>query len=60
MIAVKRDAEGDGGSRSMADDVAVGESLNVSPPFNYFPLVEDATSYLLIAGGIGLGQRSGW
>ena len=54
LIAVKRDAEGDGGSRSMVDDVAVGMALNVSPPFNYFPLAEDATSYMLIAGGIGI------
>jgi phthalate 4,5-dioxygenase reductase subunit len=54
VIAVKRDADGDGGSRSMVDDVAVGASLNVSVPFNYFPLADDAESYLLIAGGIGI------
>ena len=54
VIAVKRDAEGNGGSRSMVDEVAVGAPLSVSPPFNYFPLADDATSYLLIAGGIGI------
>ena len=54
VVAVKRDPEGDGGSLSMTDEVAVGDTLNVSPPFNYFPLVDDATSYLLVAGGIGI------
>jgi phthalate 4,5-dioxygenase reductase subunit len=54
MIAVKRDAEGGGGSISMVDQVAVGDLLRVSPPLNYFPLSAEATSYLLIAGGIGI------
>jgi phthalate 4,5-dioxygenase reductase subunit len=54
VIAVKRDAEGGGGSRSMVDDVAVGDRLRVSPPMNYFPLAADASSHLLIAGGIGI------
>src|SRR4029450_4929933 len=31
-----------------------GHSRSAPPPFNYFPLAEDATSYLLIAGGIGI------
>ena len=54
LIAVRRDAAGGGGSISMVDDVAVGDRLHVSPPLNYFPLTTEATSYLLIAGGIGI------
>ena len=54
MVAVKRDAVGSGGSISMVDSVAVGDRLDVSPPLNYFPLDPEATSYLLIAGGIGI------
>lgn len=54
VIAVKRDAAGGGGSLSMARDVHAGVSLDVSSPFNYFPLSHDASRYLLIAGGIGI------
>jgi phthalate 4,5-dioxygenase reductase subunit len=54
VIAVKRDAAGRGGSASMARDVQAGARLPVSRPENYFPLTEDASSYLLIAGGIGI------
>lgn len=54
VIAVQREAEGDGGSKSMVDGLDVGAALDSSPPFNYFPLSSDATSYLLIAGGIGI------
>ncbi|MDB5762113.1 MAG: phthalate 4,5-dioxygenase reductase subunit [Herminiimonas sp.] len=54
MIAVKRDANGGGGSIGMVDDVAEGDQLSVSAPQNYFPLANDASSYLLIAGGIGI------
>jgi phthalate 4,5-dioxygenase reductase subunit len=52
-IAVKRESEGRGGSRSMADDTKVGDTLSVSNPGNEFELV-DAPGYLLIAGGIGI------
>ncbi|SAK88005.1 PDR/VanB family oxidoreductase [Caballeronia ptereochthonis] len=54
VIAVKRDAAGGGGSVSMACDVHVGATLEVSPPANFFPLANDASRYLLIAGGIGI------
>lgn len=53
-IAVKREAQGLGGSRSLVDQVQVGDPVSVSPPSNYFPLVMDAPSYWLIAGGIGI------
>ena len=54
VIAVKRDAEGGGGSVSMVDGLEVGGFLPVSAPLNYFPLAADARQYLLIAGGIGI------
>lgn len=54
VIAVKREPAGEGGSASMLDDVRPGMQLEVSAPFNYFPLADDASSHLLIAGGIGI------
>ena len=53
-IAVKKEAEGRGGSRSMHEDVATADLLAISPPRNYFPLSDGAGSSLLIAGGIGI------
>ncbi len=54
VIAVKREAEGRGGSRSMADDLHAGDMLQVGEPENLFPLDERAKSFVLIAGGIGI------
>lgn len=54
LIAVKRDAQGLGGSTSLVDDVAVGDRLQVSAPRNDFALDAQAGSHLLIAGGIGV------
>lgn len=53
-IAVKREENGLGGSRSLVDQVQPGDPVSVSPPSNYFPLVPGAPSYWLIAGGIGI------
>lgn len=53
VIAVKREAEGRGGSAAMHDDTREGQILPVSAPENEFALVA-APSYLLIAGGIGI------
>lgn len=53
VIAVKREADGRGGSASMHDDLAEGDRIAVEPPENDFPLV-DAPEYLLIAGGVGV------
>lgn len=52
-IAVKREADGRGGSASMHDDAVTGAELRVQPPENTFELTE-AKEYLLIAGGIGI------
>ncbi len=54
QIAVKREAEGGGGSRSMVDDARVGDLLEVAAPRNDFALAANAPSYIFIAGGIGI------
>ena len=54
QITVKRDANGQGGSISMVDQAAEGDTLMVSAPDNAFPLNEKAAGYIFIAGGIGI------
>ncbi len=52
-IAVRRIANGAGGSRELHDSVGPGSTLTVRGPRNAFPYVP-ATGYLFIAGGIGI------
>lgn len=54
QIAVKREAEGRGGSMSLVDGTKVGDEIMVSPPRNDFSLVGAPVSYVFIAGGIGI------
>lgn len=54
VITVKREDRGQGGSASMHRDLKVGDTLPTSLPDNAFPLVEKASSYVFIAGGIGI------
>lgn len=54
LIAVNREANGDGGSRYMHDVLRVGQRLQLSAPRNNFPLKESAAPSVLIAGGIGI------
>jgi len=54
VIAVKREANGGGGSVSLVDDTKVGEQILVSAPRNDFGLSGNPASYLFIAGGIGI------
>jgi phthalate 4,5-dioxygenase reductase subunit len=54
QIAVKRDANGQGGSISIFDHAHAGDSIMVSTPDNAFPLAEKAGGYIFIAGGIGI------
>ena len=54
LIAVKREPAGEGGSASMIDDLHVGMRLEAVGPRHHFPLHEEASSHLLIAGGIGI------
>lgn len=52
-IAVRRIADGGGGSRELHDSISPGSALTVRGPRNAFPYV-DAPGYLFIAGGIGI------
>ncbi|WP_027922661.1 PDR/VanB family oxidoreductase [Pseudomonas sp. URMO17WK12:I12] len=54
VIAVKRDANGRGGSVSMADDIEAGDLLPVATPQNEFELTENARQFIFVAGGIGI------
>jgi len=54
VIAIKREAQGRGGSMSMVDQVAVGDLISVGTPENLFELDERAKSFILVAGGIGI------
>ena len=53
-IAVKRESNGRGGSNFMHDEVKPGSKLRIGTPRNNFPLRDDFTHYVLIAGGIGI------
>jgi phthalate 4,5-dioxygenase reductase subunit len=53
VIAVKKELNSRGGSRSMHDNLQAGSEISVWPPENSFPLA-DASRYLFIAGGIGI------
>ncbi len=54
QFAVKREAEGGGGSRALVDAVKLGDTLEVGTPRNDFALAPNAPSYIFIAGGIGI------
>jgi len=54
VIAVKREANGGGGSVSLVDDTRIGDQILVSEPRNDFGLSGNPASYLFIAGGIGI------
>ncbi len=53
-IAVKLDAAGRGGSRSMGADVHAGSALRVGEPRNDFALATSMRRAILVAGGIGI------
>ena len=54
VVGVALDPSSRGGSRYMFEKVSVGDILTASPPSNDFPLVEEASHTVLIAGGIGI------
>lgn len=54
VIGVLEDPASRGGSKAMHAHVHEGDTLKISAPRNQFPLVEDATHSLLLAGGIGV------
>jgi phthalate 4,5-dioxygenase reductase subunit len=53
-IAVKREANGRGGSTNLIDGVKAGDELMVATPVNDFELPPRAQDFLFIAGGIGI------
>jgi ferredoxin-NADP reductase/predicted pyridoxine 5'-phosphate oxidase superfamily flavin-nucleotide-binding protein len=53
-IAVLREDDGRGGSRTIHETWQIGTRLRVSPPINHFPLHADTRPAVLIAGGIGI------
>ena len=54
LIGVLNVAGGRGGSKTMHENVHVGDLLTLSAPRNNFPLAEDASRHVLLAGGIGV------
>src|SRR5262249_14471146 len=54
MISVSKDPTSRGGSVFIHDVLQVGDRLQMEPPRNNFPLVEDVPHSIFIAGGIGI------
>jgi vanillate O-demethylase ferredoxin subunit len=54
VIGVARDRASRGGSSYLHDNLRVGDILRVGAPRNLFQLDEQAPSFVLIAGGIGV------
>jgi vanillate O-demethylase ferredoxin subunit len=54
VIAVRREADGRGGSRYMHERLKEGDRLTVEVPKNDFPLHDGAGGAVLVAGGIGV------
>lgn len=54
VIAVLKDEAGRGGSKALQASIRVQDIVKVGPPRNNFVLDENASHYLLLAGGIGI------
>ena len=54
VIAVRKEAEGRGGSRFMHEQLKEGDALAIEPPKNDFPLHTGPGGTVLVAGGIGI------
>ena len=54
VIAVKKEHGGRGGSVSLIDQTNVGDEILISAPRNDFSLKDGPSSYIFIAGGIGI------
>ena len=54
QIAVLREDDGRGGSKLLHRIFHEGRRVFISRPINHFPLIEDTTHTLLMAGGIGV------
>jgi cytochrome P450/ferredoxin-NADP reductase len=53
-VAILREDAGKGGSVHFHETVRAGQVLDIAGPRNHFRLDEEAETYLLIAGGIGI------
>lgn len=54
VVGVLKDRASRGGSRCVHEQLRVGMRITISAPRNNFPLHEDATHSVLVAGGIGV------
>ncbi|MFK4506476.1 PDR/VanB family oxidoreductase [Bradyrhizobium daqingense] len=54
LIAVKREAEGRGGSRALHDEIGVGDVIGVSLPRGGLEAGADIARHVFVAGGIGV------
>lgn len=54
VVGVLKDRASRGGSRCVHEQLRVGQVLPISAPRNNFPLHEDASHTVLVAGGIGV------
>ena len=54
VVAINNDPASRGGSRFVHETLRPGDRLEISAPRNNFPLVEDASHVVFIAGGIGI------
>ena len=54
VIGVGRAADSRGGSSYVHNSIRAGAQLKISSPRNNFPLDENSSSFLFIAGGIGI------
>lgn len=54
VVGVLKDRASRGGSRCVHEQLRVGMRIAISAPRNNFPLHEDATHSVLVAGGIGV------
>jgi len=54
VIAVKKEQGGRGGSISLIDETKIGDEILIAPPRNDFALKDGPSSYVFIAGGIGI------
>ncbi len=54
LIGILREDEGRGGSKRIHKMLREGSQVLISRPRNHFPLADDATFSLLLAGGIGV------
>jgi len=54
VVGVGLDPKSRGGSAFVHRQLRVGDEVEVRPPLNHFPLVDEAEKVVLIAGGIGI------